>query len=299
MSWNPDQTQEVLDNSLPALSTVQEEPEDVPLHYEQGNDFINSGGDHRLTTSPSRGSGSGSVPLTIEDSAYSSDEAKTTSRKRKRSHSMLSSPNDESSEYNVILRGYVDCGTTMSDAPLDNLLPPITPDLKEVEQRMIGYMKDLKKLHSKKNIILNAINFHTSAFIPTCLQEIQERRNAASERTNEPTVEVSPAKQQALGQNTNSKQEEFDSLVLLEKDIQKADRRVRTLETQASKYDTQIRDCQERIDNEGYPTQVVILRRNLDRLRTANLVLLSPKEIEELDVLLGRFPVEEQGEGWA
>lgn len=68
MSWNPDQTQEVHDNSLPALSTVQEEPEDVPLHYEQTNAFIDSGGDHRLTTSPSRGGESGSLPLTIEDS---------------------------------------------------------------------------------------------------------------------------------------------------------------------------------------------------------------------------------------
>ncbi|CAJ0546963.1 Ff.00g015900.m01.CDS01 [Fusarium sp. VM40] len=187
----------------------------------------------------------------------------------------------------------------MSDAPLDNPLPPITPLSKQAEQRLTRDMKALKQHYLRKNKLLDAMNFNTSVFIPACLQQIQERRNAASERNNEPTVEVSPAKQQALGQSTNSEQEEFDGLVLSEEDIQRADERLRTLQTQANKYDTWIRDCQERIDNEGYPTQVVILRRNLNRLRKTNLVLLSPKEIEELNVLVGRFLVEEQEEGWA
>lgn len=71
MSWNPDQTQEDHDNSLPALRTLQEEPEDVPLHREQAKAFIHSRGDHRLTTSPSRGGDSGPLPLTIEDSGKS------------------------------------------------------------------------------------------------------------------------------------------------------------------------------------------------------------------------------------
>jgi hypothetical protein len=43
----------------------------VPLHCEQAKAFINSRGDHRLTTSPSRGGESGPLPLTIEDSGKS------------------------------------------------------------------------------------------------------------------------------------------------------------------------------------------------------------------------------------
>ncbi|KAH7245530.1 hypothetical protein BKA59DRAFT_527229 [Fusarium tricinctum] len=304
MSSNPDQTQEVRDNSLPALSTIQEELENVPLHYEQAKAFINSRGDHKLTTSPSRGSESGPLPLTIEDSAYSSDEAKTTSRNRKRSHSMLSTSSDEISQDNVIPGGYVDSSTTMSDASLDHPLPPITPLSKLVEQRMMRNMKTLEVHNLAKNKILHEIDFNTQVFVPACLKQIQEKHNDASERNNEPTVEVSPAKQQALGHSTNCEREEPDGLVLSEEDLKRADERFRTLRTDLRKYKRWIKLCEERIENEGYPIQAAILRRNLDRLRTANLVLLSPKEIEELNVLVGRFLVgrslvKEQEEGWA
>lgn len=212
---------------------------------------------------------------------------------------MLSTQNDEISEDNVIPRGYVDSGTTMSDASLDNPLPPITPLSKQVEQRLMRNMKALKIHNLGKNKTLHEIDFNTHVFVPACLEQIQEKRNAASERNNEPTVEVSPDKEQALGQSTSCEQEEPDGLVLSEEDIRRADERLRMLRTEVRKYDRWIRDCQERIDNEGYPTQVVILRRNLDRLRTANLVLLSPKEIEELNILVGRFLLEEQEKGCA
>jgi hypothetical protein len=217
---------------------------------------------------------------------------------------MLSTSNDEISQDNVIPRGYVDSSTTMSDAPLDHPLPPITPLSKLVEQRMMRNMKTLEVHNLAKNKILHEIDFNTQVFVPACLKQIQEKHNDASERNNEPAVEVSPAKQQALGQSTNCEREEPDGLVLSEEDLKKADKRFRTLRTDLRKYKRWIKLCEERIENEGYPTQVAILRRNLDRLRTANLVLLSPKEIEELNVLVGRFLVgrslvEEQEKGWA
>lgn len=212
---------------------------------------------------------------------------------------MLSTPDDEISEDNVIPRGYVDSGTMMSDAPLDNPLPPINPLSKQIEQRLMRNMKALEIHNLGKNKTLQEIDFNTHVFVPACLEHIQAQRNAASERNNEPTVEVSPAGQQALGQSTSWEEEEPYGLVLSAADLLRADNRLRTLQTDLRKYERWIRDCQERIDKEGYPTKIVILRRNLDRLRTADLVLLSPKEIEELNVLVGRCLVEEQKEGWA
>lgn len=190
------------------------------------------------------------------------------------------------------------------------------PPLIEIEDRIKHTLRDLETHEFSKQRALRKIAFNSLEGHQELVKLAQEEREAAFQRKEELFVELSSAKKQIIDceqggddildiLEAECKTADVESRLiaeiaqLKEEHLQKVEKRARDLRAALENDEKNIGRCWEKIDNEEYPAQVVILRQNLIRLCTANLVELSPKEINELKDVVGRFLGEKYKEGWA
>jgi hypothetical protein len=190
------------------------------------------------------------------------------------------------------------------------------PHFIDIEDHIKDILRDLETHELSKKRALRKIAFNSLEFHQNIVKLAQKERDTAFKRKEVLFAKLSSAKKQGI----NYELDGVDTLVVLEdmckaadiqsrlvatiaqnkeEHLQRIEKRVRDLRADLEKDEKHIELCQEKIENEGYPAQAVTLRQNLNRLCAANLVELSPKEINELKEVVGRFLGEKDKEGWA
>jgi hypothetical protein len=190
------------------------------------------------------------------------------------------------------------------------------PTLEEIEGRIQDNLRDIDTHHWLRIRVFKKIRFNNLEGQQERVKLAQEKRDAAFKRKEKFLVQLSSRKEQESyfgqdGDGTLDPLEEKSKIAEMEcwlsagtaeveeEQLQIIEKRVRDLRAAVEKIEKHMLLCREKIDNEGYPEKVVVLRQDLYRLCAANLVELSPNEIYKIQQVIQKFLSVEEKKDWA